>query len=99
RLPGPCAAVQRREPGDPSVAGPAPLQRRLRLYYGRVPAPVSRRPAGSPLPGLGGRGDLEENLAILRLLVQHPYSVAFGFTMAASLRQYLGDPPAARSLA
>ena len=52
------AAVQRREPGDPSVAGPAPLQRRLRLHYGRVAAPVSRRPAGGPRPGRGGRGDL-----------------------------------------
>ena len=41
----------------------------------------------------------EENLAILRSLVQHPYSVAFGFTVAAFLRQYLGDPPAARALA
>jgi class 3 adenylate cyclase/predicted ATPase len=41
----------------------------------------------------------DENLAILRSLVQHPYSVAFGFTMAAFLRQYLGDPPAARALA
>jgi predicted ATPase/class 3 adenylate cyclase len=41
----------------------------------------------------------EENLVILRSLVQHPYSVAFGFTMAAFLRQYLGDPLAARALA
>ena len=41
----------------------------------------------------------EENLAILRSLVQHPYSVAFGFTLAAFLRQYLGDPPATRALA
>jgi predicted ATPase len=41
----------------------------------------------------------EENLAILRSLVQHPYSVAFGLTVAAFLRQYLGDPPAIRALA
>jgi TOMM system kinase/cyclase fusion protein len=41
----------------------------------------------------------EENLAILRSLVQHPYSVAFGLTVAAFLRQYLGDPPATRALA
>jgi TOMM system kinase/cyclase fusion protein len=41
----------------------------------------------------------EENLMILRSLVQHPYSVAFGLTVAAFLRQYLGDPPATRALA
>ena len=41
----------------------------------------------------------EENLAILRSLVQHPYSVAFGLSVAAFLRQYLGDPPATRALA
>ena len=41
----------------------------------------------------------EENLAILRSQVQHPYSVAFGLSVAAFLRQYLGDPPATRALA
>jgi predicted ATPase/class 3 adenylate cyclase len=41
----------------------------------------------------------EENLAILRSLIQHPYSVAFGFTLAAFLQQYLGNPPAARARA
>ena len=34
----------------------------------------------------------EENLAILRSLVKHPYSVAFGLDLAAFVRQYLGDP-------
>jgi predicted ATPase len=41
----------------------------------------------------------EENLAILRSQVPHPYSVAFGLSVAAFLRQYLGDLQATRALA
>jgi predicted ATPase len=41
----------------------------------------------------------EENLAILRSQVKHPYSVAFGLTVAMFLRQYLDDLPAIRALA
>ena len=41
----------------------------------------------------------EENLAILRSLINHPYSVAFGLDLAAFVRQYLGAmPPATRAL-
>jgi len=41
----------------------------------------------------------QENLAILRSLVKHPYSVAFGLVVAAFLHQYRGDVPATRGLA
>jgi len=90
------------------------LERVLALYdherhsshafiYGDDPATSARSALATVLWLLGYPDHAlrcsEENLAILRLLVQHPYSVAFGFTMAAFLRQYLGDPPAARSLA
>ena len=40
----------------------------------------------------------EENLAILRSQVQHPYSVAFGLVLAAVVRQYRSDVPATRAL-
>jgi predicted ATPase/class 3 adenylate cyclase len=40
----------------------------------------------------------EENLAVLRSLIDHPYSIAFGLDLAAFVRQYLGDAPATRSL-
>ena len=40
----------------------------------------------------------EENLAILRSLIKHPYSVAFGLDLAAFVRQYRGDAPATRAL-
>jgi class 3 adenylate cyclase/predicted ATPase len=90
------------------------LERVLTLYdherhsshaftYGDNPATSARCALASVLWLLGYPDQAlrcsEENLAILRSLVQHPYSVAFGFTLAAFLRQYLGDPPAARALA
>ena len=90
------------------------LERVLALYdherhsshaftYGDNPATSARCALASVLWLLGYPDQAlrcsEENLAILRSLVQHPYSVAFGFTLAAFLRQYLGDPPAARALA
>jgi predicted ATPase len=40
----------------------------------------------------------EENLAILRSLINHPYSVAFGLDLAAIVRQYRSDAPATRAL-
>jgi predicted ATPase/class 3 adenylate cyclase len=41
----------------------------------------------------------EENLVILRsLLVNHPYSIAFGLDLAAVVRQYRSDAPATRAL-
>jgi class 3 adenylate cyclase/predicted ATPase len=90
------------------------LERVLALYdherhsshaftYGDNPATSARSVLSSVLWLLGYPDQAlrcsEENLAILRSRVQHPYSVAFGFTLAAFLRQYLGDPPAARALA
>jgi len=90
------------------------LERVLALYdherhsshaftYGDNPATSARSALASVLWLLGYPDQAlrcsEENLAILRSLVQHPYSVAFSFTVAAFLRQYLGDPSAARALA
>jgi predicted ATPase len=40
----------------------------------------------------------EENLAILRSMINHLYSVAFGLDLAAVVRQYRGDAPATRTL-
>jgi predicted ATPase/class 3 adenylate cyclase len=40
----------------------------------------------------------EENLAILRSVIDHPYSVAFGLDLAAVVRQYRSDAPATRTL-
>ena len=40
----------------------------------------------------------EENLAILRSVINHPYSVAFGLVLAAVVRQYRSDAPATRAL-
>ncbi len=40
----------------------------------------------------------EENLTVLRSLTAHPYSVAFGLTLAAVVRQYRGDDAATREL-
>jgi class 3 adenylate cyclase/predicted ATPase len=90
------------------------LERVLALYdherhsshvftYGDNPA-TSARSVLAPVLWLLGYPDQalrcsEENLAILRSRVQHPYSVAFGFTLAAFLRQYLGDLQATRALA
>jgi class 3 adenylate cyclase/predicted ATPase len=90
------------------------LERVLALYdherhsshafaYGDNPATSARTVLASVLWLLGYPDQAlrcsEENLTILRSQVQHPYSVAFGLTVAAFLRQYLGDPPAARVLA
>jgi predicted ATPase len=90
------------------------LERVLALYdherhsshafiYGDNPATSARSALASVLWLLGYPDQAlrcsEENLAILRSLVQHPYSVAFGLTVAAFLRQYLGDAPATRALA
>ncbi len=90
------------------------LERALELYdherhsshafiYGDNPATSARSALASVLWLLGYPDQAlqcsEANLAILRSLVQHPYSVAFGLTVAAFLRQYLGDPPATRALA
>ena len=40
----------------------------------------------------------EENLEILRSVINHPYSVAFGLVLAAVVRQYRSDAPATRAL-
>jgi predicted ATPase len=40
----------------------------------------------------------QETLATLRSLVKHPYSVAFGLTVADVLYQFRGDAPATRAL-
>jgi predicted ATPase/class 3 adenylate cyclase len=90
------------------------LERVLALYdherhsshaftYGDNPATSARSALAQVLWLLGYPDQAlrcsEENLTMLRSLVQHPYSVAFGFTLAAFLRQYLGEPQAARALA
>ena len=90
------------------------LERVLALYdherhsshaftYGDNPATSARTVLASVLWLLGYPDQAlrcsEENLAILRSQVQHPYSVAFGLAVAAFLRQYLGDPSATRALA
>jgi class 3 adenylate cyclase/predicted ATPase len=40
----------------------------------------------------------EVNLVILRSVINHPYSVAFGLDLAAVVRQYRSDAPATRAL-
>jgi predicted ATPase/class 3 adenylate cyclase len=90
------------------------LERVLALYdherhsshaftYGDNPATSARSALASGLWLLGYADQSlrcsDENLAILRSMVKHPYSVAFGLDVAAFLRQYLGDAPAARALA
>jgi class 3 adenylate cyclase/predicted ATPase len=90
------------------------LERVLALYdherhsshafiYGDNPATSSRSALASVLWLLGYVDQSlhysEENLAILRSVVKHPYSVAFGLVVAAFLRQYRGDAPATRALA
>jgi len=71
--------------------------------YGDNPATSARSALASVLWLLGYPDQAlrcsEENLAVLRSLVQHPFSVAFSLTVAAFLRQYLGDSPATRALA
>jgi predicted ATPase/class 3 adenylate cyclase len=90
------------------------LERALALYdherhsshaipYGDNPA-TSARSALAQVLWLLGYADQslrysEENLTILRSLINHPYSVAFGLALAAFLRQYLDDAPATRALA
>jgi class 3 adenylate cyclase/predicted ATPase len=73
------------------------------LTYGDNPATSTRTVLASVLWLLGYPDEAlrcsEENLAIIRSLAQDPYSVAFGLTVAAFLRQYIGDPPAIRALA
>jgi TOMM system kinase/cyclase fusion protein len=75
------------------------------FIYGDNPATSSRGALATVLWLLGypdqSLRHSEGNLATLRSLVQdqHPYSVAFGLTVAALLRQYRGDAPATRALA
>jgi predicted ATPase/class 3 adenylate cyclase len=89
------------------------LERVLALYdherhsshaftYGDNPATSARSNLAQVL-WLLGRLDQslrysEENLAILRSLINHPYSVAFGLDLAAIVRQYRSDAPATRAL-
>jgi predicted ATPase/class 3 adenylate cyclase len=40
----------------------------------------------------------EVNLVILRSVINHPYSIAFGLDLAAVVRQYRSDAPATRAL-
>jgi predicted ATPase len=89
------------------------LERVLQLYdherhsshafiYGDNPATSARSNLAQVLWLLGymdqSLGHSEENLAILRSLIDHPYSVAFGLDLAAVVRQYRGDAPATRAL-
>src|SRR5262249_9099903 len=75
----------------------------LAFAHGDNPATSARTVLASVLWLLGYPDQAlrcsEENLAVLRSQVQHPYSVAFGLTVPAFLRQYLGDLPATRALA
>jgi predicted ATPase/class 3 adenylate cyclase len=70
--------------------------------YGDNPATSSRSALAQVLWLLGDADQSlrcsEENLTILRSLINHPYSVAFGLDLAAFLRQYLGDAPATHAL-
>ena len=70
--------------------------------YGDNPATSARSSLAQVLWLLGhvdqARRLSEDNVAILRSLVDHPYSVAFGFDLAAFVRQYLGDAGATRGL-
>jgi class 3 adenylate cyclase/predicted ATPase/DNA-binding transcriptional ArsR family regulator len=89
------------------------LERVLALYdherhgshvfvYGDNPATSARSCLAEVLWLLGhvdkAKRRNEENLAMLRSCVQHPYSVAFGLDIAAFLHQYLGDAAGARAL-
>jgi TOMM system kinase/cyclase fusion protein len=89
------------------------LERVLQLYdherhsshafiYGDNPATSARSSLAQVLWLLGHLDQSlrrsEENLAVLRSLINHPYSVAFGLDLAAFVRQYLGDAPTARTL-
>jgi len=89
------------------------LERALALYdperhsshaftYGDDPATSARSNLAQVLWLLGHVDQSlrysEENLAILRSQVQHPYSVAFGLVLAAVVRQYRSDVPATRAL-
>jgi TOMM system kinase/cyclase fusion protein len=89
------------------------LERVLQLYdherhsshafvYGDNPATSARSNLAQVLWLLGhvdqSLRHSEENLAILRSLIDHPYSVAFGLDLAAVVRQYRSDAPATRAL-
>jgi predicted ATPase len=90
------------------------LERVLALYdherhsshafiYGDNPATSARSALASVLWLLGYPDQAlrcsEDNLALLRSVINHPYSVAFGLNMAALLRQYRGDAPETHALA
>jgi TOMM system kinase/cyclase fusion protein len=89
------------------------LERVLQLYdherhsshafiYGDNPATSARSNLAQVLWLLGHLDQSlrhsDENLAILRSLIDHPYSVAFGLDLAAVVRQYRSDAPATRAL-
>jgi predicted ATPase len=90
------------------------LERALALYhherhsshafiYGDNPATSSRSALALTLWLLGYADQSlrrsEDNLALLRSVINHPYSVAFGLNVAAIQRQYRGDAPETRALA
>jgi TOMM system kinase/cyclase fusion protein len=90
------------------------LERALALYdherhsshafiYGDNPATSSRSALALVLWLLGYADQSlrrsEDNLALLRSVINHPYSVAFGLNVAAIQRQYRGDAPETRALA
>jgi TOMM system kinase/cyclase fusion protein len=89
------------------------LERVLALYdherhsshafiYGDNPATSARSNLAQVLWLLGHQDQSmrysEENLEILRSLVNHPYSVAFGLDLAAVVRQYRSDAATTRAL-
>src|SRR5215475_2699659 len=73
------------------------------FIYGDDPATSSRSALAQVLWLLGHIDQSlrysEENLTILRSLINHPYSVAFGLDLAAIVRQYRSEAPATRALA
>jgi predicted ATPase len=90
------------------------LERALALYdhdrhsshafiYGNDPATSARGCLAEVLWLLGhvdqSRQQSEENVATLRSRVEHPFSVAFGLVVAATLRQFLSDASETRALA
>jgi class 3 adenylate cyclase/predicted ATPase len=89
------------------------LERALALYdhdrhsshafiYGNDPATSARGCLAEVLWLLGhvdqSRQQSEENVATLRSRVEHPFSVAFGLVVAATLRQFLSDASETRAL-
>ena len=73
------------------------------FIYGDDPATSSRSALALVLWLLGYADQSlrhsEDNLALLRSVINHPYSVAFGLNVAAILREYRGDAPETRALA